>query len=131
LIRFSESMKPRLFLNSYHVARYETLILRWNFRTGISLPLASTEDLMSSVPKTEGYCWRTSGAALGRVAMHAKRVRAGKAALSSPTRSQRDSPPLVGMRSSLVGTRARGEGEPHAQDAHVTDAAMVRLKCRT
>jgi hypothetical protein len=21
-----------LFLNSYHVARYETLILRWNFR---------------------------------------------------------------------------------------------------
>ena len=59
--------------------------------------------------------------------MHAKRVRAGKAALSSPTRSQRDSPPLVGMRSSLVGTRARGEGEPHAQDAHVTDAAMVRL----
>jgi hypothetical protein len=32
------------------------------------------------------------GAALGRVAMHAKRVRAGKAALSSPTQSCVDSP---------------------------------------
>jgi len=27
----------------------------------------------------------------------------------------------------LVGTRARGEGEPYTQEAHVTDAAMVRL----
>jgi hypothetical protein len=35
------------------------------------------------------------------------------------------------MRSSLVGTRARGAGEPYAQEAHVTDAAMVRLICRT
>jgi hypothetical protein len=30
-----------------------------------------------------------------------------------------------------TGTRARGAGEPYAQEAHVTDAAMVRLKCRT
>jgi hypothetical protein len=30
-----------------------------------------------------------------------------------------------------VGTRARGEGEPYTQEAHVTDAAMVRLMCRT
>jgi hypothetical protein len=38
---------------------------------------------------------------------------------------------MAGMRSSLVGTRAGGEGEPYTQDANVTDAAMVRLNCRT
>jgi hypothetical protein len=38
---------------------------------------------------------------------------------------------MAGMRSSLVGTRASGEGEPYTQDANVTDAAMVRLNCRT
>jgi hypothetical protein len=31
----------------------------------------------------------------------------------------------------LTGTRARGAGKPHPQEAHVTDAATVRLKCRT
>jgi hypothetical protein len=35
------------------------------------------------------------------------------------------------MRSSLVGTRTRGAGEPYTQDAHVTDAARVRPNCRT
>jgi hypothetical protein len=35
------------------------------------------------------------------------------------------------MRSSLGGTRASREGEPYPQDANVTDAAMVRLTCRT
>jgi hypothetical protein len=30
-----------------------------------------------------------------------------------------------------VGTRASGEGEPYTQEANATDAAMVRLKCRT
>jgi hypothetical protein len=35
------------------------------------------------------------------------------------------------MRSSLVGTRARGEAEPYCQEAHVTDAARVRLKGQT
>src|ERR671911_471861 len=35
------------------------------------------------------------------------------------------------MRSSLVGTRASGAGEPYTQEANVTDAAMVRLNCRT
>jgi hypothetical protein len=34
---------------------------------------------------------------------------------------------MVGMRSSLVGTRASRDGEPYAQEANVTDAAMVRL----
>jgi hypothetical protein len=34
---------------------------------------------------------------------------------------------MVGMRSSLVGTRASREGEPYAQEANVTDAARVRL----
>jgi hypothetical protein len=40
------------------------------------------------------------------------------------------SPRMAGMRSRSVGTRARGAGEPYAQAAHVTDAAMVRLTCR-
>jgi hypothetical protein len=31
----------------------------------------------------------------------------------------------------LTGTRARGAGEPHPQEAHVTDAARARLTCRT
>jgi hypothetical protein len=31
----------------------------------------------------------------------------------------------------LTGTRARGAGKPHPQEAHVTDAATVRLNCRT
>jgi hypothetical protein len=31
----------------------------------------------------------------------------------------------------LVGTQARGEGEPYTQEAHVPDAAMVNLYCRT
>jgi hypothetical protein len=30
---------------------------------------------------------------------------------------------MAGMRSSSVGTRARGAGEPYAQEDHVTDAA--------
>jgi hypothetical protein len=38
---------------------------------------------------------------------------------------------MAGMRSSVVGTRARGAGEPYPQEAHVTDAARVRLKCAT
>src|SRR5687768_6506857 len=38
---------------------------------------------------------------------------------------------MAGMRSSLVGTRASREAEPYCQDANVTDAARVRLKCRT
>jgi len=41
----------------------------------------------------EQVMWKDLGAALGRVVMHAKRVRAGKAALSSPPRSHVDSPP--------------------------------------
>jgi hypothetical protein len=36
--------------------------------------------------------WKHVGAALGRVAMRAKLVRADKAALSLPTRSSQDSP---------------------------------------
>jgi hypothetical protein len=35
------------------------------------------------------------------------------------------------MRSSSVGKRARGAGEPYTQEAHVTDAAKVRLNCPT
>jgi hypothetical protein len=38
---------------------------------------------------------------------------------------------MAGMRSSSVGTRASGAGEPYTQDANVTDADMVRLMCRT
>jgi hypothetical protein len=34
---------------------------------------------------------------------------------------------MAGMRSSSVGTRASGEAEPYCQEAHVTDAVMVRL----
>jgi hypothetical protein len=38
---------------------------------------------------------------------------------------------MTGMRSSSGGTRASREGEPDTQEAHVTDAARVRLSCRT
>ena len=30
-----------------------------------------------------------------------------------------------------MGTRASGAGEPYTQDANVTDAARVKLNCRT
>jgi hypothetical protein len=35
------------------------------------------------------------------------------------------------MRTSLVGKRTSGEGEPHSQDANVTEADKAKLKCRT
>jgi hypothetical protein len=38
---------------------------------------------------------------------------------------------MVGRRSSLVGTRASGAGEPHPQEAHVTAAERAKLNCRT
>jgi hypothetical protein len=31
----------------------------------------------------------------------------------------------------LEGTRASRAGEPYSQEANVTDAAMVKLNCRT
>jgi hypothetical protein len=34
------------------------------------------------------------------------------------------------MRSRLAGTRARGAGEPHPQEAHVTEAERAKLNCR-
>ena len=90
---------------------------------------ATTADVGSIIG--EETPWRQEGAALGRVAMQAKLVTSGKANVSSPTRCCVDSPCIAGMRSSLVGTRASGEGEPYSQEANVTDAAMVRLNCRT
>jgi hypothetical protein len=38
---------------------------------------------------------------------------------------------MAGMRASVVGNRASGEGEPYPHEAHVTDAALVTRKCRT
>jgi hypothetical protein len=77
----------------------------------------------------------TSGASTGRGARPrrkasiARHAWEGKRVLTHPQPC--GSPRLVGMRARLVGTRARGAGEPHLQEAHVTEAHRATRNCRT